>query len=158
MHQQIRVSLGRIQTSDGPGAMASVATEYDPLTVPPGALVTLLERLAEGGFNLRMAGGSRIEHGGEFIFAVDDDRTDACVEFLTDEGYKPRKLELHHCDLADRPGELARCLKELESDREVNEIFVGTPEPDGRIPIQVSTVSHAAAESGTSQSHPHHHT
>ncbi|HKG57987.1 MAG TPA: hypothetical protein VKA85_12135 [Candidatus Limnocylindrales bacterium] len=150
MHQQIKLVLSSpSSTNDGSGAMAIVPVEIDPFEVREGALLGLLELLADERYNLRMAGGAGIETGGEFTFAVDDDRdgdvdehrAQQCAAMLREKGYKRvRVVEPYMCEVDDRVGALRDCLKELRSaGRQIDEIFVGTPR-EGKVPIQVTTV------------------
>ena len=105
MHQQLRVSVARSGTSEGPGAVHHAAAERDPLEVRQGTLARLLERVAEGGFDLRIAGGSSIEGPGELILAVDDDgdQMDRLHDMLAAE-YEVRRVDVQFRELTDEPG------------------------------------------------------
>jgi hypothetical protein len=147
MHQQLRVPLGTASsTRDGSGAMAVVPIEVDPREVRQGALVELLDLLAREGYNLRIAGGCGIETGGVFVFAVEDDgdedKASKCAAFLEKSGYRGVKVvEPFVCEVDDRKGALRDCLVKLASEgRLVDEVFVGTPEKDGKIPLQITTI------------------
>ncbi len=155
MHQQVRMSLASpSSTSSGPGAMTAVPIENDPLEVPQRALVRVLDLLAKEGYNLRYAGGSKIEAGGEFVFAIDDDgdedRASKCAAFLERNGYqRVRVVEPYLCEVEDKVGALRDCLDKLASEgRQVDEIFVGTPR-DGRVPVHITSLRSVA--SGTAQ-------
>jgi hypothetical protein len=146
MHQQVKLRVATASsTQDGSGAKALVPVEVDPMEVREGALIHILDLVAKHGYNLRMAGGSGIETGGEFTFAVDDegkeDRAQQCAEMLMAEGYtQVRVVEPFMCEVEDRVGALRDCLKELrEAGRQIDEIFVGTPRK-GRVPIHVTTI------------------
>jgi len=146
MHQQVKAFLSKASsTSDGSGAMALVPVEIDPFEVREGALLGLLDLLADKGYNLRMAGGAGIETGGEFTFAIDDEgneqRASECAAMLAENGYdRVRVVEPYMCEVEDRVGALRDCLKELRSaGRQIDEIFVGTPRK-GKVPIQVTTI------------------
>jgi hypothetical protein len=147
MHQQVRVVLATPSSvSDGSGAMAAVPVEVYPREVEQGALVRLLDLLKKGGYNLRMAGGCGIESGGEFVFAVDDDgdedQASKCAAFLAENHYRDVKVvEPFVCEVVDEKGALRDCLAKLVSEGLViDEVFVGTPNKDRRIPIHVTTI------------------
>jgi hypothetical protein len=150
MHIQIKTSLGSpSSTKTGGGAMALTPIEVDPLELKAGALVELLDLLAEHDFNLGMAGGDSIEGGGEFVFALkhDDaaqpehDRSEECAELLKSNGYRNvRLIEPQVCEAEDRVGGLRDCLAELVADgRRIDELYVGAPE-NGKIPVHITTI------------------
>lgn len=154
MHVQARVDTktsGFADVDEDSGAAVSA-------TYSPGALGEILRILEDRGFNLRTAGGRRIELGGEFGFAVakqdgdkdDEESTHRAVEALKGEGYEARAVEVEDDVLDDVPGAL-RAFVDRVSARGVliEEIAVGTPEPDGRIPVQIVT---ARAGGGQAQS------
>ena len=134
MHQQVRTSTIKKPASDGPGAMAD-----------QGGLVEILEILLKNGVNLRAAGGRDLDRGGEFVFAVhhddnDDQRGEDAAALLRDNRYPARALYVHHCLVDDEPGSLLKCITETEANEgPVYEIFVGTANADGRIPLQITT-------------------
>jgi hypothetical protein len=155
MHQQLRIALGSPSgTHDGSGAMAVVPVEIDPTEVPDGALVRVLDLLAREGYNLRFAGGSGIETGGELVLGVDDDgdedRASKCAAFLARNGYREiRVVEPFMCELEDKVGALRDCLKKLASEgRKVDEVFVGTPR-DGKVPVHITTIRNVSAQRQT---------
>jgi hypothetical protein len=125
--------------------MALVPVEVDPFEVRLGSLVRLLQLLARNKYNLRMAGGSGIETGGEFVFAVDDeddeDKARKCAALLAENGFEQvRVVEPFMCEVNDRVGALRDCLKELvDQGRQIDEVFVGTPR-NGKVPIHVTTL------------------
>jgi hypothetical protein len=143
MHMQIRVGLGHASsTNDTPGAMRLTPVEVDPLDLKAGALLDLLDLLADNGFDLGMAAGDSIEGGGEFVFALkDDSRYAECAELLKSNGYRNvRLIQPQKCEVDDRVGALRDCLRDIISDgRRIDEIYVGVPE-EGKIPIQVTTI------------------
>lgn len=143
MHQQVRTSTTKSgSSSDGPGAMAD-----------EGGLVDILRILEEAGINLRAAGGRDLDDGGVFAFAVehdgkeqDTDGRNRAVQLLEREGYKAHEVKVHDCYVTDEPGALRKCIEEVEARSPVYEIFVGTPEPDGRIPVQLTTRAEVGAD------------
>jgi hypothetical protein len=144
MHQQIRTRPSRSQSTDGPGAMSFPPIEGDPVDMEAGALDSLLDLLASEGYNLCLAGGSGMDGGGEFVFAIDhedgEDKTAECASMLISRGYQGVRLVAPHvCWVDDRPGALRECLREAGPDREIREIFVGTPK-DGRVLVHATTV------------------
>ena len=138
MHQQVRTSTTKTGSgSDGPGA-----------AVDPGGLVDILRILEAAGINLRTAGGRDLDEGGVFAFAVDHDgknaeedadRQSEAVRLLRREGYDAHDVKVRDCYVSDTPGALRKCIEEAEADSPVYEIFVGTPEQDGSIPLQITT-------------------
>jgi len=144
MHQQVRTTIRKRPASDGPGAMQA----------PEGSLVEVLEILLRGDVNMRTAGGRDLDRGGEFVFAVhheenDDEPGTFAASLLNDEGYKARTVYVHHCLVSDKPGSLLRCIQETEAtEGPVYEIFVGTPNRDGEIPLQITTRRSLGEETG----------
>lgn len=136
MHQQVRTSTTRTGSgSPGPGAMAA-----------EGGLVHILTTLLDAGVNLRTAGGRDLDKGGDFVFSVhhekDDDQPDeAAAKLLRDVGYADADVyRVRECIVSDEPGSLLRCIQETERERgPVYEIFVGTHDDEGDIPIQIVT-------------------
>lgn len=148
MHQQIRLTLGVMGTSDGSGAMTAIPTEIDPIEVKR-SLLNVLDTLAEGGFDLLMVGGRNVETTGEFVFAVADDRTSACAQYLYDKGFgRPRIVQPLRGLASPGPGGLAAAIRAMNlGNRKIHEIFIGVPE-DGHIPVQVTTVADVTAAAG----------
>ncbi len=143
MHQQVRTSTTKSgSTSRGPGAMAD-----------EGGLVDLLRILVESGVNLRSAGGRDLDRGGELVFSVhhedgDDSSDEKVAAMLKKHGYAARAVPAHYCSVADEPGGLLGCIEKIEaSDGPVYEIFVGTPEADDSIPVQLTTRASAGVKS-----------
>ncbi|HEY3522929.1 MAG TPA: hypothetical protein VGK63_04445 [Candidatus Limnocylindrales bacterium] len=150
MHLQVRTTV-----KSGSGGSLGAAVSYesepivgDPVEARPGALHGVLQLLREGEFNLRVASGRAIETTGEFIFAVgpeDDDeeherQTQAAAALLRDNGYPSRIVRTHHLDVSDQVGALDDAIAGLPQNELVNELFVGTPNADGTIPLQVTTI------------------
>ena len=117
-----------------------------PALSPPDVEL-LLRRLKEANVNLRGVGGSDIEFGGEFAFAVDDGQEDRAKAALDAAGYRYRVLEhdvdpeLTLCWLENVPGALHACLEgianaNLDSGRIIRDMLIGVPE-DGRVPVQI---------------------
>jgi hypothetical protein len=136
VHQQVRTSTTKSGSgSRGPGAA------YDD----SGSLVDILTILAEAGVNMQSAGGRDLDEGGEFVFSVHhdgegDDGAREAAKLLKDAGYDARVARAHPCAVADRPGGLLGCIKDVEaSDGPVYEIFVGTPDANGDITVQLTT-------------------
>jgi hypothetical protein len=117
-----------------------------PATSPPD-VEQLLRRLKDANVNLAGAGGSDVEFGGEFAFAVEDGQEDGAKAALDAAGYTYRVLEagvhpgLTLCWLENVPGALHDCLvgvadANLESGRIIRDLLIGVP-VDGRIPVQI---------------------
>lgn len=135
MHQQVRTSTKKTGSSSrGPGAMAD-----------EGGIGDILQILLDAGVNLQSAGGRDLDRGGEFVFAVhheddDDGAGKEAAELLRKEGYGARTARAHFCTVSDEPGGLLDCIQKIEaSDGPVYEIFVGTPDDEDRIPVQITT-------------------
>jgi hypothetical protein len=146
MHQQVRTSSTKSGSgSPGPGAMAD-----------PGGVADILRILDEAEVNLQTAGGRDLDQGGDFVFAVhhegedDDGRNEAAAELLRSHGYgDARAVSVHTCSVADEHGGLRGCVEEVEQERgPVYEIFVGAPDENGRIPVQITT----RADAGSAES------
>jgi hypothetical protein len=110
-----------------------------------GGLVDILRTLLDAGVNLRTAGGRDLDKGGDFVFAVhhrdgDDDPDYEAAKLLREKGYTAEVYRVRDCIVSDEPGSLLRCLEETERERgPIYEIFVGTHDDDGHIPIQIVT-------------------
>ena len=136
MHQQVRMSTKKTGSgSPGPGAVAD-----------EGGLVDILRILVDNGVNLRSAGGRDLDREGEFVFSVhhedgDDAHDEKVAALLQKHGYgSARAVDVHYCSVADEPGGLLGCIEKVEaSDGPVYEIFVGTPEANDSIPVQLTT-------------------
>ena len=148
MHQQVRTSSTKSGSgSPGPGAMADM-----------GGVADILRILVEAGVNLQSAGGRDLDTGGDFVFAVhhegehDDGRSEEVVNLLHEHGYgDARTADVHNCSVADEPGGLLGCIERVEREHgPVYEIFVGTPDEDGGIPVQITTRADAEAPEAAS--------
>jgi hypothetical protein len=135
MHQQVRTSPTRTGSgSPGPGAQAA-----------EGGVVDILQILVDARVNLQSAGGCDLDQGGEFVFAVhhddDDDRpNNEAARLLREHGYPARAVKVHHCYVNDEPGGLLGCIKKIEAaDGPITGIFVGTPDEEDGIPVQLTT-------------------
>jgi hypothetical protein len=106
-----------------------------PIASPPD-LEKLLRRLKDADINVAGAGGSNVEYGGEFAFAVDDGQEDLAVEVLEANGYRYRLFEhevhpeLTVCWVENRPGTLHECVAgvaaaNLETGRIIRDIVIG---------------------------------
>ena len=143
MHQQVRTSTTKSGSgSPGPGAMADA-----------GGIVDILQILVEAGVNLQTAGGHDLDRGGEFVFAVhhegeDDGPGEEAARLLQERGYRrAHTVHVHECSVADEPGGLLGCIQEIErTDGEVYEIFVGTPDSEGGITVQITTRKDVAGD------------
>jgi hypothetical protein len=134
MHQQVRLKTTKPGSgSPGPGAV------YDD----SGSLLDVLTRLRDAGVNLQAAGGRDLDTDGELVFSVHHDGkhdADSATNLLKGAGYDARRVDVHYCNVQNEPGGLLGCIEELEATGErVYEIFVGTPERDGGIPVQLTT-------------------
>ena len=134
MHQAVRTSTTKSGGS-GPGAA------WDR-----GSLVDILQILSDNGVNLQSAGGRDLDRGGELVFAVhhedgDDGASEAAANLLKEHGYgSARAVPAYYCSVADEPGGLLGCIQKFQADgQEVYEIFVGTPDADGGIAVQLTT-------------------
>lgn len=121
MHQQIRLAV--------------------PRSSPPN-LEPVLQVLKDAGINIIAVGGSNLEHGGEFGFAVDHDRQDAALQALRNARLRPRIVDVTVCLLDNRPGALLECISEANRShrpggRLIRDIAVGIPDDEGRVPVQV---------------------
>jgi hypothetical protein len=116
-------------------------------TMSPADLAAFLQVLSDAGINIAAAGGSDIESGGEFGFALehpegDESAYDEAEQLLRDRGYDPRRVEVVSCALDNEPGTLLRCIRKAVdanqgTDRRIRDIAVGVPDADGRIQVQV---------------------
>ena len=147
MHIQARASTRTSGFTDGGDDEGTVAAS---VTYESGVLSDMLRILEAGGFNLRTAGGRNIELGGEFAFWVDprkdtdedhDTATRAAADALRKEGYDVHTVEVHRALLTDVPGALKTFVDSVTmAGYFIEELSVGTPEPDRGIPVQAYTV------------------
>jgi hypothetical protein len=147
MHVQARASTTGSGFADDDENDTAISATYTP-----GAVGEILRILDEAGFNLRTAGGRRIELGGEFAFAVDprDGDTDhetalqAAVDTLNGAGIDTHTVEVQVRFLEDKKGALRDFVDSVSGQGLlIEEIAVGTPTDDGRIPVQIYTVKAA---------------
>jgi hypothetical protein len=106
----------------------------------------LLGRLAAAKVNISAAGGSDVEFGGEFAFAVDHSSEKAAIAVLDKWKYVYRVIgeddpSLTVCWMENQPGELHRCIQgvaeaNLKGGRIIRDLIIGVPEGD-RIPVQI---------------------
>jgi hypothetical protein len=118
MHQQIRVNP----------------------TKSPADLAGVLRALAP--FQILAAGGSNVEHGGEFAFAVDHGQMAAASKALSDAGYQPRTVDVYHEFVPNQAGALSGVVNRWAaanraSGKMIKDIAVGGPGADGKIPVQI---------------------
>lgn len=114
-------------------------------TVPalsPASLEELLQVLEGAGINIEAAGGSDVEFGGEFAFAVAHREEDHAMAVLQDAGYRPRLVEVASCALTNEPGQLASCIASIAANNRISglgikDIAVGVPDEEGRIQVQI---------------------
>ncbi len=114
-------------------------------TVPahsPADLVEFLRVLAEAEINIEIAGGSNVEFGGQFAFAVQEGQEAEAMRVLQEARYEPQLVEVVDCMLTNEPGQLLACITSIaqsnaESGKAIRDISVGVPGEDGLIPVQV---------------------
>ena len=111
-------------------------------TQSPPDLQAFLTVLEEAGINIEAAGGSDIEQGGEFAFAVAHGVEADALRALKHAGYSPRIVDVSYCALTNEPGQLLGCItgvmtENKQTGRVIKDISVGVPDADGRIQVQV---------------------
>lgn len=111
----------------------------------PADLAKLLKLVADNGFNIIAAGGSDVEKGGEFAFAVEDEddpgRPQRVLDLLHQHHYPARLVDVDYCIVANNPGELHKCVanhvaKRAGRDKKVKDLAIG-PWPDDQVLVQV---------------------
>jgi hypothetical protein len=132
MHQQIRSSTAK--SPPDLAAFLAVLAAADPPV------------------NIRLAGGSDVERGGEFAFAIDDHEDEAAEEaeierikrILTAAEYTFTVVEPHLCWVdPDEPGALLSCIQEANAlyagtGKRIRDLTSGKArDEDGFIPVQV---------------------
>jgi hypothetical protein len=108
----------------------------------PADLKAFLAVIERAGINIEAAGGSDVERGGEFAFAVAHEKQRAAVEALKAAGYHPRVVDVDVCHLTDNPGQLAACIARISDQNRrtgkvIRDLAIGGPDKAGRIPVQV---------------------
>jgi len=106
----------------------------------PTSLVAFLEVLKD--INILAAGGSNVEQGGEFAFAVAHDDECAAMTALADAGYRPTLVKVETCTLDNVPGALLACVARVTdlnaaAGRVIKDISIGVPDAKGQIPVQI---------------------
>ncbi len=118
----------------------------------PADLMAFLEVLAQAGINIEAAGGSNVEQGGDFAFAVTHGQEDEAIRILTDAGYQPRPIEndianddgsdVTTCWMTNAPGQLLACVAAVTeanqlAGRVIKDLSIGAPDAAGQIPVQI---------------------
>jgi hypothetical protein len=143
MHLQVKTGTGGTNFPAGDQV-------NDSATYQRGTFAALLHVLSSNGVNIRGASGKRIEFGGSFTFWAgapgddDEDRISAetrrARDVLRDAGFDAHLVEVSVTLLDDTPGALEAFVNEITSSgRWIEDIVVGTPTTDGRIPVQLFT-------------------
>ena len=106
----------------------------------PASLVEFLKVLQR--INIVAAGGSNIEQGGEFAFAVEHGEECAAMTALADAGYRPTLVKVETCTLDNVPGALLACVARVTDlnaaeGRVIKDISIGVPDANGQIPVQI---------------------
>jgi hypothetical protein len=151
MHLQVKTKVpNSSMTINGhDGDEIAVSATYEA-----GALAELLTVLKGANFNLRAAGGSKVEMGGEFSFWVDgrsdsedhDKAAYAARDLLRKHHYEADVYEVHARHLSDESGTLLDFVNEVtKGELLVEAISVGTKDDEG-IPVQIFTASVALRE------------
>jgi hypothetical protein len=117
-------------------------------TVPamsPPDLQAFLALLANAGINLEAAGGSDVENGGEFAFAVAHGQEDEAIALLEQAGYHPRLVDVDVFPVTNDPGQLLECVAKVaarnaHAGRVIKDIALGVPEDVG-LPMRVQIYS-----------------
>jgi hypothetical protein len=111
----------------------------------PADLQAFLALLAGAGINLESAGGSNIEGGGEFAFAVAHGQEDEAIALLRQAGYRPRLVDVDWCYVTNDVGQLLECIAGVtktntRAGKVIKEIALGVPEAPGE-PMRVQIYS-----------------
>jgi hypothetical protein len=110
----------------------------------PTSLVEFLTVLQ--GINIVAAGGSNIEQGGEFAFAVEHGQECDAMALLADAGYRPTLVKVDTCPLDNVPGALLACVTRVTNQnaaagRVIKDISIGVPDANGQIQVQIYSES-----------------
>jgi hypothetical protein len=108
----------------------------------PADLRKFLAVLERAGINIEAAGGSDVEKGGEFAFAVRHGTEQDAIRALEDAGYHPHLEEVDFCWMTNNPGQLLTCVarvaeRNAQSSRVIKDVAIGVPDKQGRIPVQI---------------------
>jgi hypothetical protein len=123
----------------------------------------LLRRLKEANINLAGAGGSNVEFGGEFAFAVDHEQEGDAEAVLKEHSYPYRILDsetdprLTLCRLENVVGSLHACIDSvsranLQGGRIIRDVLVGMDEDGLAAQVFSEEVRTPANAEGTGQS------
>ena len=146
MHLQVKASVPKsgMSITGDEGEEHAISATYHA-----GALAEMLTFLKSKGFNLRAAGGTQIEFGGEFTFWVDgrsadedhDQAAHAARRLLVKEGWAAQVYEVRAEHLTDESGTLLDFVQRVTDDGLlIQDIHVGTKDDEG-IPVQIFAVS-----------------
>ena len=110
----------------------------------PTSLLAFLEVLES--FNIVAAGGSNIEQGGEFAFAVAHGEECAAMTALAEAGYRPTLVQVESCTVDNVPGALHACVARVTdlnavAGRVIKDLSIGVPDANGQIPVQIYSES-----------------
>jgi hypothetical protein len=113
-------------------------------SLSPADVGKVLKLLADNHYNIIAAGGSNIEQGGEFAFAVDDEgvnknKPQEAHDLLRSHKYNVRLIEVPHCIVANSPGELQKCVEAKVAEnpgKKIKDFAIG-PQPDGAVLVQI---------------------
>ena len=108
----------------------------------PADLKAFLAVLKDQGINIEAAGGSDVEKGGEFAFAVRHGMARKAMRALRAAGYRPRLVTVDHDRLSNKPGELLRFVERVaaqnqQSGRVIKDVSLGVPNRKGEVAVQV---------------------
>jgi len=112
-----------------------------PAKSPPD-LREFLDVIGRAGINILAAGGSNVEHGGEFALAVAHEDILAVLEALTEAGYEPRVVKVATFWMTNSSGQLLEAVASVASlnaasGKTIVDVSIGVPDGDGKIPVQI---------------------
>jgi hypothetical protein len=127
-----------------------------PAASPPD-VEKLLRRIKDDGINLAGAGGSNVEYGGQFAFAVEDGHEAEAEGVLKRHEYKYDLYEhdvhpgLTVCYLENKPGALHACIERVAADnlkagRIIRDVLIGI---DGERGLAAQVFSEAVRTAAT---------
>jgi hypothetical protein len=148
-HMQGRVSPKILAGSSLGAALADEdVIQESPSNVRRGFVAGILQKFkdAKPPISVCVAGGGAIETTGEFVFAVrganeeeEERELDRALSLL--KNYKTSKNTVYHSDIPDEAGELLKFLDSIPHGEFIDEIFVGTPDPNTNLVlVQVTTL------------------